>query len=89
MLNKRFFGTDTQDQVWAREGAGAETLPEGLDLSRRAENRGNLGRAIPSIIHFFIMIRLLSTDISPNPETTDFVGKRWTIPHTAMSAETK
>ncbi len=31
----------------ARKGADAETVPGGLKLARRAENRGNLGRAIP------------------------------------------
>ena len=31
----------------ARKGADAATMPEGLDLARRAENRGNLGKAIP------------------------------------------
>ncbi len=30
-----------------REGRGAETVTRGLDLARRAENRGNLGKAIP------------------------------------------
>ena len=30
-----------------RKGTGAETVTGGLDLARRAENRGNLGRAIP------------------------------------------
>jgi len=31
----------------ARRGADAEKVTRGLDLARRAENRGNLGRAIP------------------------------------------
>ena len=31
----------------ARKGADAETVTGGLDLARRAENRGNLGKAIP------------------------------------------
>ena len=31
----------------ARIGAGAETVTGGLDLVRRAENRGNLRRSIP------------------------------------------
>ena len=31
----------------ARKGANAAAVPEGLDLARRAENRGNLGKAIP------------------------------------------
>ena len=30
----------------ARKGADAETATGGLDLARRAENRGNLGKAI-------------------------------------------
>jgi hypothetical protein len=36
-----------------------------------------------------VMIRLLSKDISPNPATTDFVGKRWAIPQNAINAEPK
>jgi hypothetical protein len=44
-------------------------------------------RAIPSIIHSMVMIRLLSTDISTNPETTDLVGKRWATPQNEMNAE--
>jgi hypothetical protein len=44
-------------------------------------------RAIPSIIHSIVMIRLLSAEISPNPATTDFVGKRWAIPQNEMKAE--
>jgi hypothetical protein len=31
----------------ARKGADAETVTGGLDLARRSENRGNLGKAIP------------------------------------------
>ena len=31
----------------ARKGADAVTVPDGLDLAKRAENRGNLGRIIP------------------------------------------
>ena len=34
-------------RAWAREGAEAETATGGLDLVRRAENRGNLGKAMP------------------------------------------
>jgi hypothetical protein len=36
-----------------------------------------------------VMIRLLSAEISPNPETTDLVGKRWAIPQNEMNAEPK
>jgi hypothetical protein len=43
--------------------------------------------AIPSIIHSMVMILLLSTDISPNPETTDLVGKRWATPQNEINAE--
>ena len=31
----------------ARKGADARTVTEGLDLAKRRENRGNLGRVIP------------------------------------------
>ena len=31
----------------ARKGADVETVTGGLDLARRRENGGNLGRAIP------------------------------------------
>ena len=31
----------------ARKGADAEMVTGGLDLARRVENRGNLGKAIP------------------------------------------
>ena len=31
----------------ARKGADAETVIGGLDLVRRVENRGNLGKSIP------------------------------------------
>ena len=34
-------------RVGARKGADAETVTGGLDLARKAENRGNLGKAIP------------------------------------------
>jgi hypothetical protein len=34
-----------------------------------------------------VIIRLLSTDISPNPKTTDLVGKRWAIPQNEINAE--
>jgi hypothetical protein len=44
-------------------------------------------RATPSIIHSIVIILLLSMDISPNPETTDLVGKRWAIPQNEMNAE--
>jgi hypothetical protein len=44
-------------------------------------------RATPSTIHSIVMIRLLSRDIFPKPETTDFVGKRWAIPQNAMNTE--
>jgi hypothetical protein len=44
-------------------------------------------RAIPSTIHSMVIIRLLSTDISPNPETTDLVGKRWATPQNDITAE--
>ena len=34
-------------KAWARKSAGAETVTGGLDLARRAENRGNLGSPFP------------------------------------------
>ena len=36
-----------------KEGVGAATVPDGFDLARKAENRGNLGRIIPCPISFF------------------------------------
>jgi hypothetical protein len=44
-------------------------------------------RAIPSVIHSMVMMRLLSSEIEPNPFTTDPVGKRWAIPHTMGSKD--
>jgi hypothetical protein len=35
------------------------------------------------------MIRLLSMDISPNPDTTERVGKRWAIPRNETIAAAK
>jgi hypothetical protein len=35
----------------------------------------------PSVIHSILRIFLLSSEIFPNPLTTDFVGKRCAIPH--------
>jgi hypothetical protein len=44
-------------------------------------------RHTPSMIHSIVMILLLSTDMSPNPLTTDRVGNRWAAPQTRRKAE--
>jgi len=44
-------------------------------------------RVIPSIIHSMVIIRLLSSLISPNPRTTDAVGIRWAIPQIIRNTE--
>jgi hypothetical protein len=34
-----------------------------------------------------VMIFLLSPEIVPKPETTDFVGTRWAMPHSVITME--
>ena len=36
-----------ETRAWVRKGADSETATAGLDLASKAENRGNLGGAIP------------------------------------------
>jgi hypothetical protein len=47
----RFLRSTARFEIWI--GAGAETVTGGLDLARRAENRGNLGRSI-LLTHLFL-----------------------------------
>jgi hypothetical protein len=47
---------------------------------RKNTNRPAKHSVKPSAIHSMVIIRRLSTDISPNPRTMDFVGAIWAIP---------
>jgi hypothetical protein len=41
----------------------------------------------PSAIHSMVMILLLSPEIVPKPEMTDFVGTKWAMPHSVITME--
>ena len=44
-------------------------------------------RATPSVIHSIVMMRLLSSEISPKAETTFRVGNKWAMPQPNVKNE--